>query len=118
MSTSKPGSRESDRTGLAFRRHAVHRRPPWKGQVQQVGYFIKRFARGVVAGSSERFVIPITFKENEFGMASGNDQSEKGWFEFRMFDQSREEMAFQVIHPDHRNATDPTQRPGRHDTNQ
>src|SRR5258708_30672483 len=113
MSTSKPGSRESDRTGIAFLRHPVDRRPPWKGQVQQAGYFIKRFARGVVAGSSERFVIPITFKQNEFGMASGNDQSETGGFEFTMFDQSREEMAFQVIHPHHRNAPDPTQPPGR-----
>src|SRR5690606_12783760 len=74
-----------------------HQRSGGVTQAQDFPAFVESLAGGIVPGLAYQGEAQARFHLDEFRMASRNHQAQEGWFQFRIFQEGRGQMPFQMV---------------------
>ena len=84
--------------GISLSSKSVNDRASGISQAKEFGYLVIGLACGIIPGPSEFNVSAVILCDMEAGMASGDDEGEKGKFRGRTFKKYGKQMAFEMVH--------------------
>jgi hypothetical protein len=92
------GERENNRAPVAPSREPVNHRPARIAQPDQLGNFVERLARRVVARAPHELVLLRFGDQEKVRVPARDDERERGVFGRRELERDRVDMAFDVVH--------------------
>src|SRR5215203_1075098 len=87
-------------------------------KTQEISDLVERLSRGIVQRLSKKVVLTPSGHIEKHRMTATHQQSNERRFQQRIFQSWREQVSFQMIHADERQATAESQRLAVHDANQ